>query len=192
MYCGDYEPLHRNRRERLEELITGDGRPLPECLKAQISRELDRLELVIEQVKAVEAERDALLAQVQASPGVPAPAALLLALKGIGPEAAATLWSEAFRSSATESRLPPMPDWPPRRGKADGPSGPGRLQGRQSPAANDHDPDCLAVAAASAEVSAGVWFRERIKRTGGRARRRSLRWRASCWSRSGSMQQLAF
>src|SRR4051812_44090205 len=50
---GDYEPLHRNRRERLEGLITGDGRPLPECLKAQISRELDRLELGIEKVKAV-------------------------------------------------------------------------------------------------------------------------------------------
>src|SRR5215216_1897968 len=79
----DDEPLHRNRRERLEELITGDGRPLPECLKAQISRELDRLELLIEQVKAVEAERDALLAQVQASPGVPAPAALLRALRGL-------------------------------------------------------------------------------------------------------------
>src|SRR3954467_12789993 len=40
---GDDEPLHRNRRERLEDLITGDGRPLPECLKAQIRRELDRL-----------------------------------------------------------------------------------------------------------------------------------------------------
>src|SRR3954468_9089801 len=36
-----------------------------------------------------------------------------------------------------------------------GPPGPGRLQGRQSPAANDHDPDRLAVAAASAAVSAG-------------------------------------
>src|SRR5215203_3483779 len=80
---GDYEPLHRNRRERLEELITGDGRPLPECLKAQIRRELDRLELLIEQVKAVEAERDAVLAQAQASPGVPAPAALLLVLRGM-------------------------------------------------------------------------------------------------------------
>src|SRR4029434_489558 len=32
---GDYEPLHRNRRERLEELITGDGRPLPECLRGK-------------------------------------------------------------------------------------------------------------------------------------------------------------
>src|SRR3954451_13030914 len=35
------------------------------------------------------------------------------------------------------------------------PSGARRLQGRQSPAANDHDPDRLAVAAASAAVSAG-------------------------------------
>src|SRR3954466_9626221 len=103
---GDYEPLRRNRRERLKALITGDGRPLPECLKAQIRRELDRLELVIEQVKAVEAERDAVLAQAQASPGVPAPAALLLALKGIGPEAAATLWSEGlFRTFSNRKQV---------------------------------------------------------------------------------------
>ena len=58
----EYEPLHRNRRQRLEELRTGDGRPLPEHLKRQIRRELDRLELLLQQVKAVEAERDAMLA----------------------------------------------------------------------------------------------------------------------------------
>src|ERR687890_1566947 len=39
----DYEPLRRDRRQRLEELRTGDGRCLPVHLKAQISRELDRL-----------------------------------------------------------------------------------------------------------------------------------------------------
>src|SRR4029077_10564132 len=54
-----YEPLRRNRRQRLDELKTGDGRPLP--LKGQIGRELDRLELLLGQIKAVEAERDALL-----------------------------------------------------------------------------------------------------------------------------------
>src|SRR5450631_1419913 len=57
LFCqgiSDYEPLRRNRRQRLEELKTGDGRPLPPHLKAQISRELDRLELLIEQIKAVE------------------------------------------------------------------------------------------------------------------------------------------
>ena len=39
-------------------LTTGDGRPLPPHLKTQIRRELDRLELLLEQIKAVEAERD--------------------------------------------------------------------------------------------------------------------------------------
>ena len=48
-----YEPLRRDRRKRLEELTTGDGRPLPAHLKAQIGRELDRLELLLEQIKAV-------------------------------------------------------------------------------------------------------------------------------------------
>jgi len=47
-----YEPLHRNRRQRLEELRTGDGRPLPEHLKRQISRELDRLELELAEARA--------------------------------------------------------------------------------------------------------------------------------------------
>ena len=56
-----YDPLRRNRRQQLDELKTGDGRPLPPHLKAQVSRELDRLELLIEQIKAVETKRDALL-----------------------------------------------------------------------------------------------------------------------------------
>jgi transposase len=34
----DYEPLRRNRRQRLDELKTGDSRPLPMHLKAQIGR----------------------------------------------------------------------------------------------------------------------------------------------------------
>ncbi|MEC5293844.1 IS110 family transposase, partial [Aurantimonas sp. C2-6-R+9] len=93
-----YEPLHRNRREQLGELRTGDGRVLPEHIKAQIGRELDRLELLLEQVKAVEAERDVLLAVTQGA-ATPAAAAMLLDVKGIGPELATVLWSEGlFRS----------------------------------------------------------------------------------------------
>ena len=49
-----YSPLHHDRRQRLDVLKTGDGRLLPEHLKAQISRELDRLELLLKQIKAVE------------------------------------------------------------------------------------------------------------------------------------------
>jgi transposase len=49
----DYAPLHRERRARLAALTTGDGRPLPERLKAEIDRELDRLEMVISQLASV-------------------------------------------------------------------------------------------------------------------------------------------
>ena len=110
-----YEPLRRNRRERLDELRTGDGRALPEHLKAQIVRELDRLELLLEQIKAVEAARDALLAAEQTA-ATPAPAAMLLNVKGIGPEFAALLWSEGLfrhfdnrRQVASYAGLAPTP-----------------------------------------------------------------------------------
>ena len=69
----DYAPLRRDRRKRLEGLHTGDGRPLPVHLKTQISRELDRLELLIDQIRSVEAEQETLLAaESKAAPeGVP-------------------------------------------------------------------------------------------------------------------------
>lgn len=110
----EYEPLHRNRRRRLDELRTGDGRPLPKHLKAQISRELDRLELLLEQIKAVETERDALLAAQQIA--APPSAAMLLGIKGIGPDFAAILWSEGLfrhfdnrRQIASYAGLAPTP-----------------------------------------------------------------------------------
>ena len=112
--CG-YEPLRRNRRARLEELRTGDGRVPPEHLKAQIGRELDRLELLLDQVQAVEAERDALLAVTQGA-ATPAVAAMLLDVKGIGPELAGVLWSEGLfrhfdnrRQVAAYAGLAPTP-----------------------------------------------------------------------------------
>src|SRR5277367_3663644 len=60
---GDYEPLRRDRRRALEAVRTGDGRALGAHMKAQIGRELDRLELLLGQIAAVEAERDAMLAR---------------------------------------------------------------------------------------------------------------------------------
>lgn len=51
-----YEPRRRDRRSRLEQLTTGDGRPLAPRLKGQIIRELDRLELVLNQIASCEAE----------------------------------------------------------------------------------------------------------------------------------------
>jgi transposase len=100
----NYEPLLRWRRERLEEVRTGDGRPLPEHLKAQIERELARLELVLQQIKRVEAARDALPSV--SDEGRPAPAVMLKQLKGIGPEFAGVLSSEAlFRNFANRRQV---------------------------------------------------------------------------------------
>ena len=95
---GDYEPEKRNRRTRLDDLRTGDGRELPAHLKIQILREIDRLELLMAQIKAVEAERDALLAKPEpaANATSPARAAELTRLNGIGPEFATVLWTEGL------------------------------------------------------------------------------------------------
>jgi transposase len=76
---GDYEPLRRDRRRALEAVRTGDGRALDANMKAQIGRELDRLELLLGQIAAVEAERDAMLARpaeaetAQSAQDAPAP-----------------------------------------------------------------------------------------------------------------------
>ncbi|MCZ8548775.1 IS110 family transposase [Mesorhizobium qingshengii] len=110
----DYEPLRRDRRDRLEDLRTGDGRALPARMKAQIGRELDRLELLLGQIKAVEAERDALLAATAVDASTPA--AMLLKLKGIGPEFATILHAEGLfrhfnnrRQVAAYAGLAPSP-----------------------------------------------------------------------------------
>lgn len=92
----DYEPLRRDRRERLAELRTGDCCALPPRLVAEIGRELHRLELVMTMIGTLEAERDALAAAKAA----PHPGAVkirrLTRLKSIGPEFATVLTSEVF------------------------------------------------------------------------------------------------
>jgi transposase len=93
-----YRPLKRDRHTRLEAMRTGDGRPLPVRLQAEIERMLERLELLLRQIRQVEAERDRLLAAAkQAAPT--AALALLPMLCAIGPEIAATLALECFTRS---------------------------------------------------------------------------------------------
>jgi transposase len=93
----DYNPLRRDRFERLEALPTGDGRELPPMLKAEIRRELDRIAVVTTQLAAVERARDALIRTEAEERNNPA--AQLLKLKGMGPEFASLLWLESlFRS----------------------------------------------------------------------------------------------
>jgi transposase len=145
-----YEPLRRDRRAQLEQLQTGDGRPLPDHMTRQISRELDRLELLLEQIKAVAAERDVLLVSA-AEDTVPAPAKLLLALKGVGPDFASVLWQEGlYRHFDNRRQVARMLGWHRRRGKV-APSTANRgFQVRKPQAANHHAATRLAVATTSA------------------------------------------
>jgi transposase len=168
---GAYEPLHRDRRAKLDELTTGDGRPLPPHLKSQISRELDRLELLLDQIKAVEAERDARLALAE-DDAMPPPA-MLLGLKGVGPEFAAILWSEGLfrtfsnrRQVAAYAGLAPTP-W--KSGRVD------REQG-VSKAGNPRLRTTMIQLAwlwlrQQPASALSRWFQERIRRNGGRLKK---------------------
>lgn len=113
-----YQPLRRDRRVRLEALQTGDGRPLGAHIRTLILRELDRLELLCGQIKAVEAERDTLLARLEqaAPPDRPAPTAMLAQLVGVGAQTASVLWFEGLfrpfdnrRQLAAYAGLAPTP-----------------------------------------------------------------------------------
>jgi transposase len=88
---------------------------LPDRLKAEILREIDRLELTLVQLSTVERERDALVAEATESDSGIAPAALLQ-LRGIGPELASLLWLEGLfrhfgnrRQVAAYAGLAPSP-----------------------------------------------------------------------------------
>src|SRR3974390_2979200 len=63
----DYEPLRSDRLQRLDKLLTGDGRGLPARFKAEIVREIKRLEIVLEMIATVEAERDGILKNKRSS-----------------------------------------------------------------------------------------------------------------------------
>jgi transposase len=97
-----YEPMRADRHERLAELQTGDGRPLPPCLLAEIRRELTRLELLLEQIAEVKAAREAALKAEPTEPTEPAEAARVertLALRrllAVGPETSTVLGNEVF------------------------------------------------------------------------------------------------
>ena len=171
-----YQPLRLDRRPRLDDLRTGDGRILPPHLKTQILRELDRLELPLAQIKAVEAERDAVLAEEPQDRETPAAAKMLLDIKGIGPEFAALLWSEGLfrhfgnrRQLAAYAGLAPTP-WQSGavlREQGVSKAGNPRLRSTMIQLAwlwLNHQPDAALTR----------WFRERVELNGGRLRKTAI------------------
>jgi transposase len=168
----NYQPLNRDRRKRLEELMTGDGRPLPPALKAQISRELDRIELLIEQIKEVEKARDAMMLAEQTSSSP----ALLLNLKGVGPQFAAVIWSEGLsrqfdnrRQVAAYAGLAPTP-W--QSGQVDRDQGVSKSGNRRLRTTLiqlawlwlRHQPTSALA----------IWFKERVAKKGGRQKNAAI------------------
>ena len=98
----DYDPLHKGRRTRFNGLTTGDGRPLPGRLKAELLRELARIELLLSQIADLEAERNAAIKpDVE---GRPSPITLLTQLKAIGPQIGAVLYHEGLYRNFTNRR----------------------------------------------------------------------------------------
>ena len=80
-----YEPLRRDRRARLDALQTGDGRqPWAPTSQHRFVENSIELELLLQQIKRVEAERDALLDAEQTKVSAPPP--MLLGVRGVGPE----------------------------------------------------------------------------------------------------------
>lgn len=165
----DYEPMRRDRRARLTELRTGDGRILSDHMQAQIERELDRLELVITQVKALETERDAVLAAKAAD----RPITLLTSIKGIGAESAAILTSEGLfrhfdnrRQLAAYAGLAPTP-WQ---------SGSIRHEQGVSKAGNPRLRTAMVELSwlwlrYQPDTKLARWFHERVERNGGRLKK---------------------
>ncbi|MSW64487.1 MAG: IS110 family transposase [Actinobacteria bacterium] len=178
LYCQgvfDFAPLKQDRRQRFEETKTGDGRPLPAHLKAEIGRLLDRLELLLAQIKAVEATRDTLVANA-ASKGAEHRVAMLRQLRGVGPDFAEVIYSEGLyrqfnnrRQLASYAGLTPTPWQSGQVSRDQGVSKAGNPRLRTVMVQLSwfwllHQP----------KSALAQWFQERVKLDGGRRRKTAI------------------
>jgi len=167
-----YEPLRRDRRRRLDALRTGDGRALPTHFKAQIGRELDRLELLLDQIKAWSRAEGAARRATGRGAGL---AAMLLNIKGIGPEFAAVLWLEGlFRHFDNRRQVASYAGLAPTPGKA------GRSiasRAFRKPGIHACEPRSFRSPGYGCGISrnrAGPVFKERVTRNGGRFKKSTI------------------
>jgi len=169
---GVYNPLRRDRRQRLDELRTALGDSLPTHACAKIARMLDRLELLLIQITELEQSRDAVLKDE--NPDRAAGMIQQLAkLRGVGVQSATVLVREGFvRKFANGKALgsyagltaTPYSSGGTEREQGIGKAGNARLRTVMVELAwlwQRYQPD-------SAQVS---WFRERISGTGRRMRK---------------------
>jgi transposase len=83
----------KNKTLQIDKLVTGDGRPLPPRLAAEITREIARLALIQEQLAVLERERDQAPTPCKATEKK---RVQLMSLTGIGPAIAAVMAREVY------------------------------------------------------------------------------------------------
>jgi transposase len=97
-------PLRADWPEQLKGLCTGDGRPIPPRLAAELIREWQRLQLVIELIATVERDREDWQTEDKTSTGVEPKIERLRKLRGVGPIFATVLTREVFYRSFANRR----------------------------------------------------------------------------------------
>ena len=97
-------PLRPDWLELLKGMHTGDGRPIPPRLMAELGREWQRLQLVIEMIETVESERERAQAGNEDTSDVSMKIELLRKLCGVGPIFATVLGREVFYRDFTNRR----------------------------------------------------------------------------------------
>jgi transposase len=99
----NFNPKLRRAREKLDELRTPEGTALPPNTRAKLTRDLERLHLVVAQIKAIEAAR---LERLEASPEVKPHAMILLLARvvGVGIETADMLVREVLSRPLRDRR----------------------------------------------------------------------------------------
>ena len=170
--AGEYNPLRRDRRQRLDELRTALGDSLPTHARAKIARMLDRLQLLLIQITELEQSRDAVLEDK--NPDRAASMIQQLAkLRGVGVQTATVLVHEGFVREFTNGKAlgsyagltaTPYSSGGIEREQGIGKAGNARLRTVMVELAwlwQRYQSD-------SAQVS---WFRERISGTGRRVRK---------------------
>jgi transposase len=169
----DYNPLRSDRLQQLERLRTVQGQPLPPALKAELRRELVRLELLLKMIGGVEKERDAIVTDKASAHPNAAKIKELYRLRAIGPEFATVLVGEVFYRAFNNRRqvgsyigLPPSPFSSGSTVREQGISKAGNPKARKTMIELAwlwlrYQPDS----------ALSIWFRQRVGNTKGRIKR---------------------
>jgi transposase len=169
----DFEPMRPKRQARLEGLRTAQGEELPARLKAEIRRQLQRLELVLEMIRELEAERDAIVTDAAPTQLNANKIRQLNKLRALGSEISTVLVGEVFYRSFNNRRqvgsyvgFPPSPFQSGAMAREQGISKAGNAKARKTMIELAwlwlrYQPDS----------ALSIWFRERVGTMKGRIRR---------------------